>query len=182
MSSTCIEVGLYEYPTFERLPAFDGQGRRIGSPSIARVKLVPQQPASYTIAHPLAANLDDKVTLIGYDLDRANVRPGERLSLTLYWSVQQPLDADYQVFIHLTGADGRSAGQGDGPPLDGSYPTSFWAPGETLRDAHTFAVAPDAAPGTYRVEVGLYRLDTLTPMPVLGDGGAVEAGTIVVGP
>jgi hypothetical protein len=77
---------------------------------------------------------------------------------TLYWSSRARVPADYQVFVHLLAADGTSAAGNDGPPRQGLYATTFWSPGEIIADARAWQL--DVPPGTYQIEVGLYRLDT----------------------
>ena len=73
-------------------------------------------------------------------------------------SVDGPLASDYTVFVHLVGAGGDDAAlaQGDGPPLDGRWPTSLWPPGLTLDDNHTVPLPENLAAGTYQLLVGLY--------------------------
>ncbi len=93
--------------------------------------------------------------LIGYDL-AAEPRPGGRVSLTLYWQATAKMSVSYTVFVHLLAPDGRFGGQHDGVPGDGALPTSGWVPGEYLRDEHVFTVRPEAEPGPYVLEVGLY--------------------------
>ena len=46
--------------------------------------------------------------------------------------------------------------QADGPPLDGWYPTSWWAAGEWVSDEHLFAIPTGTPPGTYQLVTGLY--------------------------
>ena len=41
-------------------------------------------------------------------------------------------------------------------PAAGARPTTGWLPGEIIRDIHTLTVAPDAPPGRYALEVGMY--------------------------
>jgi hypothetical protein len=52
-----------------------------------------------------AANLDNRVRLLGYDLPAGPLHPGQAAPLTLYWQVLAPVGDDYQVFVHLAAAD-----------------------------------------------------------------------------
>lgn len=163
-----LEVGVYRLSDMSRLTPTDGEGRVSERPVLARVKVaVPTVRA--TPAQALRAELGGRAALAGYDLPTPRVAPGGSLPLTLYWEVLAPLERDYTVFIHLVDAQGALAGQGDGPPLGGAYPTTLWAAGEWLRDAHAVAVRPDASPGRATLWVGLY--DPVTGQRLAGPGG-----------
>jgi hypothetical protein len=67
------------------------------------------------------------------------------------------VSADYTLFIHLRQKDSESmVAQADGPPLDGWYPTSWWAAGEEIVDTHTFLLPPDVRAGEYDLVAGWY--------------------------
>jgi mannosyltransferase len=106
--------------------------------------------------YPSGANFGDLVTLVGADLDTATVEPGETLHLTLYWQAQTSIDKSYTVFNHLLDTDSRIWAQQDGIPVSGARPTTGWVPGEVIRDEVQLAVDPQAPPGDYVIEVGLY--------------------------
>jgi hypothetical protein len=159
-----LEVGLY-----------DPQAREdLGSVRVGEAKLAP--PAAQTAPdHPLEVALDDGVALLGYDLPSRSVAPGETITLTLHWEAQAAPSADYQVFVHLLGAGPEPVAQGDGPPLEGDYPTSVWAAGEVIVDPHAIVLPADVPPGRYRLLVGMYDLDTLARLPRPdGAGDAIE--------
>lgn len=173
-----VEVGLYRLGTMQNLPVVDARGRTVGQPIISLVKIaVPTTPAKPT--QPLNANLDNRVRLVGCDLERDQVGPGDELPITLHWEVTNSLDKDYTVLLHLLDMEDRIAGQGDGPPLEGFYPTSFWGAGETLVDRHLLLVHDDAPPGNYRVAVGLYDRATMQRLPILAADGQPTGDRII---
>jgi hypothetical protein len=133
--------------------------------------------------HATDVNFDNRLRLIGYDAKTQNVGPGQTVPLTLYWQVEAPIDQDYTVFIHLVDDNGAVIAQGDGPPLQGFYPTSAWAPGEILNDTHEISLPADARQGRYQVLVGLYNPVTGKRLPVAGDfrDNQVPLATIDVG-
>ncbi|MBC8262763.1 MAG: hypothetical protein H8E47_01380 [Anaerolineales bacterium] len=130
---------------------------------------------SRVVQHPLHLNLGAKIELLGYDLSADQVRPGDTLDLTLYWRALTELEEDYTVFAHLLGESYNLAsggflwGQKDSMPLDGTYPTSRWLGNEVVIDRYAIAIQPDAPPGVYRVEVGMYLLETGERLPVFDD-------------
>jgi mannosyltransferase len=137
----------------------DQSGRALGE-SVSLASLEVQATERVFTApetrYPSGANFGDLVTLVGADLDRATVGPGETLHLTLYWQARTTMNKSYTVFTHLLDADSRIWAQQDGIPMSGARPTTGWVPGEVIRDKVQLAVDPQAPPGDYVIEVGLY--------------------------
>jgi hypothetical protein len=132
------------------------------------------------LSHPVGARLgnagggDPWVELVGYDLDRQEVHPGEPIHLTLVWRCLRGMDVSYTVFTHLLDEAERIRGQQDNPPVGGSYLTTLWVPGEIVVDEYTIDVQDDASPGTHTFEVGMYNPVDLTRLSVIeptGSGG-----------
>jgi hypothetical protein len=69
------------------------------------------------------------------------------------------------------GPGGRSHGQVDVWPRDGTYPTSTWPVGKVIGDTYRVPLDADAPPGVYQVEVGIYLLRTMGRLPVLNTDG-----------
>jgi len=143
---------------------------------LATVEVVPAQQG--------LANFADALILLGADValaDRAGLWPGEAIPIVLRWQALRALDEDYTVFVHLIGPDGRLHGQVDMWPVQGSYPTSRWTPGEEVTDPYDVRLEPDAPPGTYRIEVGWYLLATMQRLPVVDARGRPVGDSTVVG-
>ncbi len=169
--SVCrVDVGLYELKSMRRLVAFNGQGERLNSYAIARLKLAPVEPYEYLWEHSVDFDLADKVALVGYDLDRTTVKPGGALKLTLYWRALGEMDRDYTVFTHLVDEEGRIIAQDDSQPLGGYYPTSLWEEGEVIRDSYVLTLREDVPEGEYRIEVGMYLLETMERLSIIKEG------------
>ena len=156
-----VEVGLYDPQA----------GKTLGAVQIGEAKLAPPESAP-EIAHPLTVELADGVTLLGYDLTPPDVAPGESLIVTLYWKARAKPSRDYQVFVHLLGDAPEPLAQADGPPVMGDYPTSLWAAGETISDAHPLPVPADLTSGQYRLSVGMYYLETMERLSRSDGSGA----------
>jgi 4-amino-4-deoxy-L-arabinose transferase-like glycosyltransferase len=105
---------------------------------------------------------DGKMRLIGYKLQPDTVRPAEKLKLTPYWEVLQPMDLDYSIFIHLLGRQRQVVGQLDTYPGGGAWPTTLLSPGDILADDYEITIVPEAesehAPTRLRLAVGIYDL------------------------
>ncbi|MBK8899858.1 MAG: glycosyltransferase family 39 protein [Anaerolineaceae bacterium] len=139
---------------------------------LARLKVAAGQTAVPTPAHKVDANFANQITLLGYDLQVAD----GQARLTTYWQALRPLPTDYTIFLHLLGTDGSLIAQHDGQPQGGRYPTSIWDTEEVVVDEVTLTWPPDEAPA--QVALGLYRLDTLERLALVGDSAGQTAVTL----
>ncbi|MBX3001613.1 MAG: hypothetical protein KF893_24030 [Caldilineaceae bacterium] len=114
----------------------------------------------------------------GYTQSRA---PGEELLIALEWESLQPVDKNYQVFVHLLDEGGQRLAQRDGQPVLWLRPTSTWQSGERILDRYGLLLPLDFPVGDYRLSVGLYDPATGERQPVsVGPSAAVELGPIRV--
>jgi hypothetical protein len=127
---------------------------------------------------PLDADFDGQIRLLGYTLTCD--WDAFTCNLKLYWQPMADVDVDYTVFAHFVGQDGRIAGQHDGMPERGFYPTSAWEPGEVVMDEHPIDIAADVLSGDYQLRVGLYRLETGERLPVLGPDGQPTGDNVIL--
>ena len=172
-----LEMGIYEPSTMKHLRATDGRERIVLDflkVAVGKEEFMPQ--------HPMEANLDDKVTFLGYDIISRRTSPGGSIDLTLYWQAQRRMEKDYTVFVHLVDEEGQIWGQKDNQPEGGFYPTSFWDPGEAIKDKYQFQVRPETPAGEYQIEVGMYLLDTNERLPLRDGSEEVIDDRILLGP
>lgn len=154
-----LEVGWYS-PALERLPvtcAADASAAGHCRNEAFRIAVLPVDWATTESAplQPAGARFGEAITLEGFGWQ---VEP-QAVEVTLRWSAERPLAADYTVFVHLVRPDGTTQSplaQGDAPPLGGRWPTSLWLPGVALDDRHTVPLPDGLAPGSYDLVVGLY--------------------------
>ncbi len=140
--------------------------------SVGPIRLAAREPVALT-GEPLAYLLGEGVRLVAWDPEwHGPVHPGESLHFTLYWSCDAPLSQAMNVFVHLVGEDGQPLAQGDGPPVNGNYPTNIWASGDVIDDARTVPLPNDLPAGHYGLLVGLYDLQTGQRMPAFDAQGA----------
>jgi hypothetical protein len=165
-----LEVAPGSYPL--RLALLDSDGAILletvlGDVTVRAVERVFEAPA---VARPVGAVLGDAVELVGIDLQPAEPSPGDALTLTLVWRALAEMDISYTVFTHLVDADGRTVAQHDGVPAGGTYPTTLWASGEVVADAHVLDLPADLSPGALQLEVGLYLVESGTRLGIAGSG------------
>jgi len=120
----------------------------------------------------IRADLGGKVMLLSCELNEATFSPGGYLQVIITWQVLDRFADPYTVFIHIADTSGRILTQVDRPPLGGSRPTNTWQPGEKLLDPYDLTLPRDAPPGSYWIQIGLYRGDQRLPVR---DPGLAEA-------
>jgi 4-amino-4-deoxy-L-arabinose transferase-like glycosyltransferase len=104
------------------------------------------------IEQSLNVTLGDAIELAGYNIDRT----ATALKLTLIWKALKTIDADYTVFTHALDQAGQLLAGKDNQPVNGTYPTSHWMPGEYVIDEYVIPVTAE----DFVIEVGLYDPET----------------------
>lgn len=66
---------------------------------------------------------------------------GEEWRVTLWWQARQAVTTDYVIFVHALDESGNLVAQADGPPVNGSSPTSIWQTGDVIRDERRLPLA-----------------------------------------
>jgi len=112
--------------------------------------------------------------LRGYSVSPNPVHRGDILQVTLYWEALAPISERYKVFVHLVDGEGRIVSQVDSEPGDGMNLTSLWRPEYgVFGDRYGVLVPAGAAPGTYRLLVGMYHVDGAPRLPITAGGEQV---------
>ena len=135
-------------------------------------------PAPDTPTATLDARFGDMLRLTGYALSATDVRAGNALGVTLFWTADAPLAARYKVSVQLLAPDGSLAAQHDAEPVNNLAPTTTWTPGQVVKDTHGLAVPSTALPGTYTLAVAAYPLDA--PGERLPLNGQARAGDLLL--
>lgn len=166
-----LVVGLYDLSDGARLILDDGADAYALSPVSIAARPVVTYPGLGEVPNPFRQSFADQIELIGYTLDRRSLRPGEALTLKLYWTALDEIPINYSVFAHVRG-EGETlwAGQ-DAWPQQGAAPTSTWRAGDVIVDTYTLTLAAGTPLGQHNVEVGLYNGETLERLQVIADDG-----------
>ena len=93
------------------------------------------------------------------------------IALKLLWEIEQPMQDDVTVFVHLYGPEGELFDQADGYPIGGMAPFWLWPAGQTLQDFRSLSLPPDNNLDAYRIGVGLYNTSTGERLPVVDNEG-----------
>jgi hypothetical protein len=170
-----IEVGLYDAATGARLAASSGGDNvRFG-----RVQI---RARSGDVPNPISVNFGDQMELVGYDLDRRVARPGDEVTLTLYWRGLRRMETNHTVSTQLVDAAQVKAAQHDGWPVDGAAPTAAWEPGAVITDVRALTIYPDAPPGAYDLQVVVYVQEEgkIVRLPVIPTSGDMLASHVLL--
>jgi len=119
------------------------------------------------IEKPVDFRFGDSIRLVGYTLKGQDNVPGGAVNLTLYWQADAPLTESYDIFTQIIDrSDAYKAGQTDGEPGCGLFPTTEWLPGDIIADRYYIPLAEDARATTYTLLIG-----------IVGDAGNLEITT-----
>jgi len=167
------EVGLYDHRTEQRLPLLHPAG---DSYSFGAAHL---EANDGELPNPLDVRFADNISLIGYQFDQRVLRPGDEMTVTLYWEARGPVAEVYSIFAHILDESlTMHGGQDVGP----SPATVEWQAGVVVKSVHTFPVSPDAPLGLYRFEIGLYTQPGFHRLRLLDAAGAEGADRFFLGP
>jgi hypothetical protein len=145
------------------------------------VEVLPPVSAANDVPNPVSVDFADGVTLIGYSFSARRLSPGDELTVTLYWQARSPISQDYTTFVHILDSGFTMHGGLDSAP---PTPSSAWFGREdaVIVDPHTFVVSPDAPPGDYQLEIGLYPWPSFERLRLLDAAGAEGADRLLLGP
>lgn len=157
-----IEIGVYEPQTMEGLAVL-GEDLAPHGWTLALEPLEITKPWQPPTVEPsvevtdAAADLAQGIRLLGYDLDRERLSPGETLHLTLYWETLGQVEEEYTVLLQLRDGQGFIWAEQEEQPTSGSWPTSRWEVGDLWRDWQDLAVAADVPSGEYHLIIALQK-------------------------
>ena len=98
-----------------------------------------------------------KVKLIGYDLNRRTIMPGEAINITVYWQSIEHLGDDYRSVMRLLDMKEGHAVASSDHAHPGGRPVRTWWPTQYVADHHVLTLPASAPPLAYQLQVGLYR-------------------------
>lgn len=123
------------------------------------------------IAHRQRTHFGQNMRLLGYNLEAETLEPGEVLRFTLFWTSEAPAENYWTVFAHLIGPDGDLVAQEDKVPYGGVYPPDRWWPGQIVDDNYAIEIPPDASPGDYTLQIGMYDWQTGERLDLYSEAG-----------
>jgi hypothetical protein len=139
------------------------------------------------VGHEDGTQFGEHITLLGYSYESQAVEPGDVLRFTLFFRASAPAENYWSVFAHLVAPDGTLLAQEDKVPYGGVYPPNRWWPGQIVDDDYEIQIPEEAAPGAYRLQIGMYdwqtgeRLGLFTPSgePLVDNQVSLETPVLV---
>jgi uncharacterized membrane protein len=122
-----------------------------------------------------STNFGDKVLLLEYGLTANSQEAGWGAVLVeLRWKIEAELQGRYQMALRLVDEQGRVWAAEDREPLGGLRPFHQQPVGSEVEDHQALLVPAGTPPGSYRLELGLYRLETGEWLDVLDTAGTPQ--------
>ena len=115
--------------------------------------LPPSDPPDQ-VMFPADLPVGDDLVFLGHSLDKAKVRPGEDLQLTLYWRILRPSQDARTVFTHIEDP-GVVWAQKD-KPLDTGVSSGTRGEGSIQSLQYILTIAMDTPPGPHQLVAGVY--------------------------
>ncbi len=141
-------------------------------PLLAAVPFLSPDMLVYDVPPAAAATFGDQQVML-LNLERqGTTAPGSDVTLKATWLALQPLDFDYNVFVHAEDASGASYAQVDVQPQAGVRPMTTWQPGEIVTDTYHLTI-PVQAPDGLHLTLGLYNWQTQERLRT-GSGNALD--------
>ncbi len=177
-----LAISLFDPAQYRRLPLTAAVGSNLPDTFLVGPLKAPLSPPPSLAVPPSGVlTFGDVARLVGLKLNQTSVQAGESLEFDLLWeSLSQP-ELDYTVFNHLLDEHGELVAGYDSQPVNGSYPTSIWSPGERILDRRHLPIPAALKPGHYRLAIGLYYQPTGQRLPVqLPDGAAADEARYII--
>ncbi len=164
-----LRLILFDKETLAPLRVLEDEGRP-GPPELLLGQLDVTRPSTCVdpdeleMGRRLDADLGP-LTLLGFDLDRAEAASGDPFLVTFFWFADESPGVDLTARLRLVASDGAPVADFDLPPTSASHPTSFWQAGDLWRGQHLVHLPASLDDGNYTWRVALWPFDQFVELP-----------------
>ncbi len=156
-----VKLGMYDLVTGVRLrPSVNGvplsESAVTSKPFSVMKAAVPPSIEEIEIPRERYANFDEKVMLLGCDLEPLHAKAGDAVHISLYWQALAQPKEDYLVSVLMTDEGGGELHEVLRQAVDGDYPTSLWSEGQIVRDRFDLVIDSSIPIGRHRLWARLY--------------------------
>jgi hypothetical protein len=179
VTSAQAQRGIYPSTLEFFLPRQPEHTVNINGIDYAWVYRVPRQEAGAPppIQHPVEANFEHRVHLVGYDA----VQVDDELRLTLYWQLIVSMAEQLRIRLQMIDRAGHPIVEQDDPPGSGEATVLSWPGGLAIRTQHTLHLPEAHATGDYDVAVSVLERSEDGQDRLLALEGK-EGSTVILGP
>ncbi|MBN1316417.1 MAG: hypothetical protein JXA42_13160 [Anaerolineales bacterium] len=167
-----IPDGEYEVVFYQPSGATNVLPERYASLGNLSVNALPQKVDRPDPETPLDIIYQQKIALIGYNLDQSNTA----LQLILFWQALTCPEESFKIFVHVVDEKTNAiVAQQDFIPGNWQNPTDLWQAGDYVRDELLIDLT-NVPSGEYRVQVGIYKPESgerLQTFPPWQDNAAI---------
>ncbi|MFN8532289.1 MAG: fused MFS/spermidine synthase [Dehalococcoidia bacterium] len=158
----------------------NGSAYLVDDQLLGGVRLLRYSGGGAPALRPADTSFGGTVRLTGIGVDRGTARPGEVARIALGLEALHDIDENVKLSLRLTSPDGRVLATIDRLPHNA--PTDEWRRGQRIIDRIGLLVPPGTPPGTYRLDLSLYREESGQPLPAAGGdaAGRLTLGTFEV--
>lgn len=133
-------------------------------------------PVPPRIERPLALRFGDAADLIGMSPAAPRGRPGEIITVTLYWRALRPSSAEQggslQSYLHSVGS---TVVKRDSLPATGNLLSTDWEAGQQWAEHYVIQLPPEAEPQrVYPLVAGLYNPSAGKALPAASEGSPID--------
>ncbi len=151
-----LAVSLYNPAAGQRLPLTGTPGDSPDTFLLGPLKVPLPVPPNLPLPE-VEITFGGLVKLLNFGVATPTLAAGESIQVELLWQTIQTPPLDFTVFVHLLDGSSKLVAGHDAQPLNNSYPTTLWSPGERILDHHTLPTPANLPPGQYRLSIGLYH-------------------------
>jgi hypothetical protein len=121
---------------------------------------------------PADARFENGIALLGYRVETPTVTAGGAVTLTLYFTIDQSIEANYMTSLVAIGPDGQGYGFCRSTPGRDQYPTFRWEPGEVVVDRYRVPINDNfPAPAAGFFSLSFLLSETGARLPLVDDAG-----------
>ncbi|MBI5081045.1 MAG: hypothetical protein HZB17_07045 [Chloroflexi bacterium] len=94
--------------------------------------------------------LNESLTLLGWNVDRAEAKAGDTVLVTLFWKAEKETSRDWRLEIGLSDESAKRVFVKEIDPVYENFPTSQWKNGDVWRGQHLIRLPATLTDGGYR--------------------------------
>ena len=104
-------------------------------------------------------NLANRVLFLGYDISTSQVKAGQSFDITYYWKCLTSFYENYIIGVQFYNSKDEIPFTNWHYPVNGTYPTTKWKPGEVIKEKYTVSVPANTLPDIYSIKISVCTID-----------------------